>query len=523
MQSGEGRTGAGDTAAAAAAADTVDLGVSSDQRFAPRGRFALPQSDDARFAAQVVACLRAEGHGAYWVGGCVRDLVLGRVPKDYDVATSARPEQVLALFPRVFEVGVAFGVVCVLGPGQSPLVVEVATFRADHGYSDGRRPDAVRFVDAEQDVLRRDFTMNGLLLDPLDATGSLASSAGVVDLVGGLEDLDRGLLRAIGEPDQRFAEDALRLLRAVRFSCRFGLTIEARTAKSMCRAAPGLAAISRERVRVELEGMLAPATAAEALRRLVACRLAPLLLADVLALDPALQRATACFAALAAQSLAAQPLVGEPQVDQSNAAAPDAAEAATPFAFALATLCWPVRCAEDRAGMARFGERFRLSNPEVRGVTSLWRLVDALLRLSAGAGIVAADNPALARILRLADAPAALALARALVGSEPGRTERQGSEQEGTGHERALATDWLDRAAALRVATPRARWWPTPWVDGQTLQARGHRPGAGFREALDAALDAQLRGADAVGALAAAEAMLRSLRGAGAPDDADPG
>lgn len=478
--------------------------IPADARFAPRGRFALPQTDEARFAAEVVATLRAAGHGAYWVGGCVRDLVLGHAPKDFDIATSARPEQVVAHFPRVVEVGVAFGVVCVLGPGHPPLLVEVATFRADDGYSDGRRPDAVRFVDAEQDVLRRDFTMNGLLLDPLGPDLALATTAGVVDLVGGLADLDAGLLRAIGVPAQRFAEDALRLLRAVRFSTRFGLQIAPETADAMRAAAPGLAAISRERVRVELEGMLAPATAAEALRRLVACELAPQLLDDVLVHDHRLTRATACFDALAAGGTGSRGAV----------AAAGTTPAVAPIAVALATLCWPIRCPESRAGMARFGERFRLSTAEVRDVTGLWRLVDALLALcpgDAGGGSdlddagasIAADNPTLVRCLRLPEAIAALDLARALVATD----DAIGPQI------RAARLAWLDGARALRDATPTARWWPTPFVDGQTLQARGHRPGAGFREALDAALDAQLRGGDAATALAAAEATLDTVRG----------
>ena len=494
--------------------------AASDARFAPRGQFALPQTEQARFAAHVVACLRAEGHGAYWVGGCVRDLVLGRAPKDFDVATSARPEQVSALFPRVVEVGVAFGVVCVLGPGQPALLVEVATFRAEEGYSDGRRPDTVRFVDAEQDVLRRDFTMNGLLLDPLDERLAMAASAGVVDLVGGLADLDAGLLRAIGEADQRFAEDALRLLRAVRFSCRFGLEIEGRTADAMRAAAAGLAAISRERVRVELEAMLSPASAAEALRRLVSCALAPQIVADVLEQDPDLRRTTACFDAIAA---AAGLRRRQRALDGESADSVESAPALPPFVAALATLCWSVRCPEDRAGMARFGERFRLSNPEVRGVTTLWRLVDGLLGLCLrkaqgenvapeppGAAVVV-DNPAVVRLLRVAEARAALALARALVETDAALS----------GAERALATDWLDRASALRDATPIERWWPTPYVDGQTLQARGHRPGAGFREALDAALDAQLRGADPTTAIAAAEAALSHARAATATERRD--
>lgn len=194
--------------------------------------------------------LRAEGYDAYFAGGCVRDLLLGRTPADFDVATSAQPDAVLKLFPRTFAVGAHFGVILVCDElDGEQIVTEVATFRSDGAYSDGRRPDSVRFSDRpEQDVVRRDFTINGMLLDP--QTGS------VLDFVGGRADLDSRLIRAIGDPDQRFEEDKLRMLRAVRFAARFGFEIESRTEAAIRRNAAQIQRVSCERIRDELTRML---------------------------------------------------------------------------------------------------------------------------------------------------------------------------------------------------------------------------------------------------------------------------
>ena len=228
-------------------------------------------------ALRIVEALRAEGHQALLAGGCVRDLLLGREPVDYDVATSATPDIVLNLFPRTFAVGAHFGVVLVAdesldevppledaaGAGPRYSVTEVATFRSDAAYSDGRHPDAVRYTtSAEEDVQRRDFTINGLLLDPaplLNAAPQQTTSAvraGLLDHVGGLADLDTGVIRAIGEPRRRFEEDQLRLLRAVRFAARFGYTLEPATHAAICALAPRIHTVSRERVRDELTKML---------------------------------------------------------------------------------------------------------------------------------------------------------------------------------------------------------------------------------------------------------------------------
>ena len=197
-------------------------------------------------ARSIVDRLRAAGETAYLVGGCVRDLLLGRIPRDFDVATSARPNELLRLFPRADRVGAHFGVVLVHDDGAH---VEVATFRSDLEYLDGRHPEAVRFeTDPREDALRRDFTINALLFDPV--TGE------VLDFTNGRADLDAKLVRAIGDPETRFREDHLRLMRAVRFAARLGFEIEPRTFAAMRRLAPLIQTVSAERVRDELARIL---------------------------------------------------------------------------------------------------------------------------------------------------------------------------------------------------------------------------------------------------------------------------
>lgn len=213
----------------------------------------------AQLAAEaIVERLRAKGFDAYFAGGCVRDMLLGREPADFDVATNARPDVVLDMFPRTFAVGAHFGVVLVADEMDGEeIVTEVATFRSDGAYSDGRRPDEVRFSDSPQeDVLRRDFTINGMLLDPqvLGQTGGINQA--VLDFVGGRTDLDAGIVRAIGDPDKRFAEDRLRMLRAVRFAARFEFEIESATEKAIKSHSDAISQVSCERVRDELTRML---------------------------------------------------------------------------------------------------------------------------------------------------------------------------------------------------------------------------------------------------------------------------
>src|SRR3954468_5662491 len=212
------------------------------------------------FAISIVRTLREQSHQAFLVGGCVRDLLLGHEPADYDVTTDATPNEVMRIFPQTYAVGAQFGVVLVpcndgarsaSGASDMPKggVVEVATFRSDVGYSDGRHPDEVRFSkDPREDVERRDFTINGLLLDPIKDE--------VLDYVGGRQDLERHLIRTIGEPARRFAEDKLRMLRAIRFAARFEYEIDPETFAAIQKFAPNIHQVSRERVRDELTKML---------------------------------------------------------------------------------------------------------------------------------------------------------------------------------------------------------------------------------------------------------------------------
>ncbi len=209
-------------------------------------------------AVQIAAELRRRGYQAWLVGGCVRDLVLGREPTDYDIATDAQPKQLLEVFPNAVLVGAQFGVVIVDG-------VEVATFRSDHSYQDGRRPDQVSFEsDPKQDVLRRDFTINALLLDPeqLNSDGGLTSK--VVDYTAGLDDLSKRLIRAIGNPETRFSEDHLRMLRAIRFAARFGFEIELQTMGAIQALHAQIARVSPERIRDELVRILTEGAARRA-------------------------------------------------------------------------------------------------------------------------------------------------------------------------------------------------------------------------------------------------------------------
>lgn len=200
-------------------------------------------------ALAVLQRLRASGHIAYFAGGCVRDELLGITPKDFDVATDAPPNRVRELFSNTQAVGAAFGVILVR---HGASVVEVATFRSDGAYLDGRRPSEVKFTTAQEDAKRRDFTINGLFLDPVANT--------VIDYVGGQEDLKSRILRAIGDPAARFAEDHLRLLRAMRFAARFDLRIDPNTATAIQSLATNLKSISPERIAEELRLMLSPAS-----------------------------------------------------------------------------------------------------------------------------------------------------------------------------------------------------------------------------------------------------------------------
>jgi poly(A) polymerase len=222
-------------------------------------------------ANRVCQALREKGHQAYLVGGCVRDILLQREPVDYDVATDATPDQVERLFPGSLTVGAQFGVVVVTGDSAQ---VEVATFRSDIGYADGRHPNRVEFSKTpEHDVSRRDFTINALLFDP--------ASGQVLDFVGGREDLEAGIIRAIGRPEERFREDKLRMVRAVRFAARFHYAIEPATFSAITKLAPQISQVSAERIRDELTKLLTEGAARRAFELLDESGLLPPLLPEI--------------------------------------------------------------------------------------------------------------------------------------------------------------------------------------------------------------------------------------------------
>ena len=253
-------------------------------------------SDAKQHAAEIVRTLRERGHRAYFAGGCVRDLLLSREAADYDISTDATPQQVMRIFPQTFAVGEQFGVVLVpqtggatgvpsTGSGQalarqgesSKAAIEVATFRSDMGYSDGRHPDQVRFTkDPREDVERRDFTINGMMLDPVTNQ--------ILDFVGGRDDLKAGIVRAIGDPEHRFAEDKLRMLRAVRFAARFDYKIDPATMAAIQHLAPKIRQVSCERVREELTKMLTEGRARRAFELLDTSRLLPEVLSEIAAM-----------------------------------------------------------------------------------------------------------------------------------------------------------------------------------------------------------------------------------------------
>ena len=225
-------------------------------------------------AVEVVMILREAGFKANWAGGCVRDIFMDLEPQDYDVATDARPNEVMGLFPGSVPVGISFGVVRVLKNGHE---FEVATYRADGRYLDGRHPETIEFSGEKEDALRRDFTINGMYYDPIKKE--------VVDYVGGQADLRKGVIRAIGEPRERFEEDKLRLMRAIRFSARFNYRIDPRTEEALRKSSGKISQISGERIRDEFEKMLCGPNPAGSMRLLHDFHLLGIILPEVGAME----------------------------------------------------------------------------------------------------------------------------------------------------------------------------------------------------------------------------------------------
>ena len=229
-----------------------------------------------QFAVSVVKQLRTAGFEALWAGGCVRDLLLDKEPSDYDVATTATPEEVRAVFGKkhTIPVGISFGVMMVLGDKKED-VIEVATFRKEGEYSDGRRPDSVQYCTPEEDAHRRDFTINGMFYDPLNET--------LFDYVGGEDDLKANRLRAIGSPKDRFTEDKLRMLRAIRFSARFSASLDEKTSVAIGKMADEILVVSWERISEEFRKIFRHPNRAYALRQCQELQLLPLLFPEVAA------------------------------------------------------------------------------------------------------------------------------------------------------------------------------------------------------------------------------------------------
>jgi poly(A) polymerase len=230
----------------------------------------MPLHSSKAVAKEIVERLQHAGFAAFWVGGCVRDFLLGREPDDFDIATDAKPEQVEKLFKRTVAVGRKFGVMIVVEGGHQ---FQVATFRAEADYQDGRRPEKIIFANAEADALRRDFTVNGLFYDPLTKK--------IHDWVGGEKDLRAKIIRTIGKPEERFGEDHLRLLRAVRFAAQLNFEIEPKTFAAVKKLAPKIKLISAERIRDELLKLFSPPHAARGLVLLCDSGLLPFVLPEL--------------------------------------------------------------------------------------------------------------------------------------------------------------------------------------------------------------------------------------------------
>jgi poly(A) polymerase len=446
------------------------------------------------FAIQIVTTLRQRGFQSFLAGGCVRDLLLGREPKDYDVATEATPNQVMELFPETYAVGAQFGVVLVPAPkGDATDIpsdadlrfdadlpsnkgtptkshaVEVATFRSDIGYSDGRHPDEVRFGrDPREDVARRDFTINGMLLDPLTGT----APGEIFDFVGGRKDLEAKIIRAIGDPERRFAEDKLRMLRAVRFAARFEYTIEPATFTAMKHLAEEIQVVSRERVRDELTRMLTEGQARRAVLLLDQSGLLQHVLPEISAMKGV-----------------QQPPEFHPEGDVfvHTLLALENLPHPCPATLAWGALLHDVgkpptfRVAPDRIRFDNHVEvgvkmaeeicrRLRFSNDDTAQILAL---VDNHMRFG---HVSRMKESTLKRFMRLPAFEEHLALHRA----------------DCLASHRNLST--YEVLQQKRLETPPETMRPSPLVTGDDLIAAGHAPGPKFREILEAVEDAQLEG-----------------------------
>jgi poly(A) polymerase len=401
--------------------------------------------EDAALA--IVQRLRDAGHEALFAGGCVRDMLLGIEPTDIDIATNAHPERVVELFRRTRAVGIQFGVVLVK---QGPHWLEVATFRSDVNYADGRRPERVVFTTAEEDAQRRDFTINGLFYDPV--------ARQVIDYVDGRRDLQAGIIRAIGEPAHRFAEDHLRMLRALRFATRFGFQIEPTTAAAIREHAGELPRISAERIREELDKMLVRSTRAESLRQMADLGLLPYIWPGSTWQEGELARSVQAMAAL-----------------------PENAD----FVLALAAMLHAYSPRDAR----RVARELRCSNDEIKALAWMIQHVDAIEHAEI---LCLPEFKRLVAHLRFDDL---LELHRAVCSA------------------RVLPANALARRR--RDEIPPDQIAPPPLVTGDDLIAMGLEPGPLFGQVLDDLYDEQLdnRLKDREHALARLQTIIKKAQG----------
>jgi len=387
------------------------------------------------FAEEVVRRLRGAGYQALWAGGCVRDMLLGTQPVDFDVATDAVPEQIREVFGRrrTIAVGAAFGVITVLGPRDAGQI-EVATFRRDLGYSDGRHPDAVAFSSPEEDARRRDFTINGMFFDPIKQE--------VIDFVDGRADLERGLIRAIGVPRERFTEDRLRLLRAVRFAARLGFALETETQSAIAEMAGQIGGVSPERVGQEMRKLLTAEHRVAGVRLLIETRLAEPVFPELLCSG---------LSAKHAERRLAEGLTLLERVERPR------------FILALAALLLPLAATGE--AVADLADRWRLSAKEAAGVQ--WLLASVATIEESQSRRFSELQP----LLIHAEAEQLIRLAEA---------HRPGSD---------------DVAYALaQSARPREELDPPPLLTGRDLIDRGIPPGPRMGELLTEVRRAQLDG-----------------------------
>jgi poly(A) polymerase len=407
-----------------------------------------------QFAVDVVRKLRESGHQALWAGGCVRDQLMGQQPKDYDVATDAQPDRVREVFGqrRTLAIGAAFGVISVLGP-KGAGQIDVATFRRDAAYSDGRHPDAVTFSDAEHDAQRRDFTINGLFYDPL--------ADQVIDYVGGQQDIAQRVIRAIGDPSARIAEDKLRMLRAVRFAARFDFALDSGTRAAIDQQSHELVIVSAERVAAELRLILTHPS----------CTRGVNLLAGTGLLEVVLPEATS--------------LIQSPDQWSRTTSILDSLESPT-FSMSLAALLRELQLADPQRNLPQIVfERWNLSTEELVGALKLLR-EEPLIRTARQQ-----PWPKLQRILIAPRAEELLGYCAAVARAVDGTT---------------IEIDFCH----AKLALPREQLNPPPLMTGDDLKALGIPPGPAYRELLEAVRDVQLDGQ--ISSLAEAQQLVLRLQ-----------